>query len=257
MKTSIFTPFENTSSTKKSLIVIFWIAFLLVTWIFFSNGTKHLFPSPQQVFDGLLSLVNEGLFNQIFNSLGLCLKATLYALLITLAIIYLSPIPAINPIAHFFSKLRFLPLTGLTYYATIIIKDARSMQIWVLVVFMSVYLITALMAVLSDIPKEEYDHAKSLKCSRWEMLFEVIIKGRFDYVIEVLRQNLAIIWMMLVSVESILVASGGLGVLIKNSDKFMNHGRIIALQIVILLIGLSLDWFLNLQRKLLFRYSKF
>lgn len=222
-----------------------------------SRGEKHLFPSPSQVMDGMKSLINEGLFSHIFASLGLCLKAAMIALLFSLLIAYLSPIPVIKPVASFLSKLRYLPLTGLTYFAAIVIKDARSMQVWILVTFMSLYFITSLMAVINDIPQEEFDHARSLKCSRWEVLLEVIIKGRFDYVIEILRQNLAIIWMMLVSVESILIASGGLGVLIKNSDKFMNHGRIVALQIVILIIGLLLDLFLYQQRKMFFRYSKF
>lgn len=131
------------------------------------------------------------------------------------------------------------------------------MQVWVLVIFMSLYFITSLLAVLKDIPEEEIDHARSLKCSRWEVLWEVVIKGRLDYALDVLRQNLAIIWMMLVTVESILVAAGGLGVLIKNSDKFANHGRIVALQMVILLIGLLLDWILQTLRKGLFRYSTF
>jgi NitT/TauT family transport system permease protein len=62
---------------------------------------------------------------------------------------------------------------------------------------------------------------------------------------------------MLVTVESILIAAGGLGVLIKNSDKYANHGRIVALQIIILLIGLLLDWILNTTRKSLFRYSTY
>jgi NitT/TauT family transport system permease protein len=57
-------------------------------------------------------------------------------------------------------------------------------------------------------------------------------------------------------VESILVATGGLGFLIKNSDKFMNHGRIVALQIVILTVGLSIDFILDRSRRILFRYSK-
>jgi NitT/TauT family transport system permease protein len=34
---------------------------------------------------------------------------------------------------------------------------------------------------------------------------EVVIKGRIDYVIELVRQNLAIVWVMLVTVESILL----------------------------------------------------
>jgi ABC-type nitrate/sulfonate/bicarbonate transport system permease component len=257
VKINILRPFEKVTLSTQATIVTIWIVAFLISWVVISGGSKHLFPTPGQVFEGLQNLISEGLFHHIFSSLGLCLKATFYALLITLSIIYLSPLPLINPLAKFISKLRFLPLTGLTYYATIMIKDARTMQVWVLVVFVSVYLVTALLAVINDIPKEEYDHARSLRCSRWEMLYEVVIKGRLDYVIEVLRQNLAIIWMMLVSVESILVASGGLGVLIKNSDKFMNHGRIIALQIVILFIGLFIDWFLNFQRKLFFRYSNF
>jgi NitT/TauT family transport system permease protein len=62
--------------------------------------------------------------------------------------------------------------------------------------------------------------------------------------------------MMLVTVESILAAAGGLGFLIKNSDKFMNHGRIIALQLIILLVGLFMDFTLTFIRKRLFRYSK-
>ena len=136
-----------------------------------------------------------------------------------------------------------------------VVSDARTMQVWVLVVFMSLYFITSLLGVINDISQEEIDHARSLRCSRWEVLWEVVIKGRLDYVLDVLRQNLAITWMFLVTVESILVAAGGLGVLIKNSDKFMNHGRIVALQIVILLVGLGIDWFLNFLRKSFFRYS--
>jgi len=95
-----------------------------------------------------------------------------------------------------------------------------------------------------------------LGCNRWEILWEVVIKGRLDYVVETIRQNLAIVWMMLVTVESIMVAAGGLGFLIKNSNKFMNHGRIIALQIVILLVGLGMDYFLTKFREVMFRYSK-
>jgi NitT/TauT family transport system permease protein len=45
--------------------------------------------------------------------------------------------------------------------------------------------------MIKDIPNEEFDHAKTLGCNRWEILWEVI-KGRIDYVIELVRQNLAI-----------------------------------------------------------------
>jgi NitT/TauT family transport system permease protein len=85
---------------------------------------------------------------------------------------------------------------------------------------------------------------------------EVVIKGRIDYVIELVRQNLAIVWVMLVTVESILIA-GGLGVLIKNGDRLGANGRVIAVQGIIILVGISLDFLLTRLRKLLFTYSNY
>jgi ABC-type nitrate/sulfonate/bicarbonate transport system permease component len=230
-------PFEKIPRSQELIIVAIWLFLFLSYWVISSSGSKHLFPTPVQVWEGFKSLYSEGLVVHIASSLALCFKAILISMLISGVIVYLSPIPLIQPIAVFCSKLRYLPLTGITFYLAILVSDARTMQVSVLVVFMSLYFITSLLAVLKDIPKEEIDHARSLKCSRWEVLWEVVIKGRLDYVLEVLKQNLSIVWM--------------------NSDKFMNHGRIVALQIVILLVGLLLDWVINLVRKSLFKYSTF
>jgi ABC-type nitrate/sulfonate/bicarbonate transport system permease component len=250
-------PFENLAKRDRLVISFIWITMMLVYWVISTSGEKKLLPSPVQVWNGFSALYNEGLVIHIGSSLWLCLQATVISIVVSLIVAYSYPIPLLRPLSRAMSQLRYLPLTGITFYLTILVTNARSMQVWVLVIFMSLYFITSLLAVIKDIPQEEIDHARSLKCSRWEILWEVIIKGRFDYVIDVLRQNLAITWMMLVTVESILVAAGGLGVLIKNSDKFMNHGRIFALQIVILIVGLSIDYTLNTTRKSLFRYSKF
>jgi len=253
---SIFNPFENIGKNSRLFIVLGWIVLLLGIWFLASLGERHLFPTPQQVAQGFSELYNEGLVVHVGSSLLLCFSAIGIAILISLIFSYLSVIPVVKPLAKGLSKLRYLPLTGISFYMAILINDARTMQVWVLVVFMSTYLTTSLLSMLNAIPQEEFDHARSLGLNRWEVLLEVIVKGRIDYVIDVVRQNLAIVWMMLVTVESILVAAGGLGFLIKNSDKFMNHGRIIALQIVILAVGLSIDFVLDYLRKSFFRYSK-
>ncbi len=252
-----FKPFEKIATNERTIISVIWFALLLLIWVVGTMGTKHLFPNPSQVWEGFTSLYKDGLVVHIFSSLGLFLQAVFFSLIVSLVIAYLSPVPFLKPLSSILSKFRYLPLTGITFYLVILATNARTMQVSVLVIFMSLYFITSLLSVIKDIPQEEIDHARSLKCSRWEILWEVVIKGRIDYVLDVLRQNLAIIWMMLVTVESILVAAGGLGVLINNSNKFANQGRIVALQIVILLIGLFLDWGLNALRKSLFKYSTF
>lgn len=253
----LFQPFEELKSSNKTTILTAWLIILIVFWIACSFGEVHLFPTPKQVLTGLCDLWEAGLIVHIFSSIWLCTKAVFVSIIISLMFCYLSPIPFLKPIATFISKLRYLPLTGISFYIAIMVNDARTIQVWVLVVFMTTFLITSLLSMIKDIPEEEFDHARTLGCNRWEMLWEVVIKGRFDYVFELVRQNLAIVWMMLVTVESILVAAGGLGFLIKNNDKLGDSGKVIALQIIIVIVGLTLDFIITKARKLIFRYSNF
>ena len=250
-------PFNKATKNQDIVIYLFWISLIIVTWSLYSMKGASLFPSLPSVGEGFMELIQQGLIPHIFSSLTLCFTSIVISIVISSIISYLSPIPLLKPISVFISQLRFLPLTGITFYIAMMIEGARTMQVWVLVVFMSTYLTTSLISMIKDIPEEEIDHARTLKCTRWEVLWEVVIKGRMDYLFDVIRQNLAIVWMMLVSVESILAATGGLGFLIKNSDKFMNHSKIIALQLVILFIGIFLNFTLNFLRRRLFTYSTF
>ena len=254
---NLFTPFEHLNSTNKTSIMGGWLVIIIGLWFVAAMGDTHMFPTPTQVFTGVHELWGEGLVVQIGSSICLCAQAVALSVIISLIFAYTTPLPFFKPMGAFISKLRYLPLTGISFYIAIMIHDARAIQIWVLVVFMTTFLTTSLIQMISDIPEEELDHAKTLGCTRWEILWEVVIKGRVDYVLELVRQSLAIVWVMLVTVESILMAAGGLGTLIKNSDKTGNNGRVIALQIIIILLGVSLDFLITITRKLSFRYSNF
>ncbi len=253
----LFKPFESLKGSSTSTILISWLVILITFWGLNSFGNTHLFPTPSQVFKGLGDLWSEGLVVHIMSSLWLCTQAVFISVIVSLGFAYSSTIPFFKPVGTFISKLRFLPLTGIAFYLAILINDARTLQVWVLVVFMTTFLTTSLIQMIKDIPQEEFDHARTLGCNRWECLWEVVIKGRIDYVFELVRQNLAIVWMMLVTVESILVAAGGLGFLIKNSDKLGDAGRVIALQMIIVVVGLTLDFVITKLRKLIFRYSNY
>jgi NitT/TauT family transport system permease protein len=232
----LFKPFENLKGSSTTTILLSWLVILIAFWGLNSFGETHLFPTPSQVYKGLGDLWREGLVVHIMSSLWLCSQAVIISVLVSLAFAYSSTIP---------------------FYLAILINDARTLQVWVLVVFMTTFLTTSLVQMIKDIPQEEFDHARTLGCNRWECLWEVVIKGRIDYVFELVRQNLAIVWMMLVTVESILVAAGGLGFLIKNGDKLGDAGRVIALQMIIVVVGLSLDFVITKLRKLIFRYSNY
>ena len=253
----LFRPLEELNSSNKTTILTSWFIILILLWFISSAGEVHLFPTPLQVLSGFKSLWYEGLIVHIFSSLSLCFQASIISIIISLILAYSTTIPFFKPIGHFISELRYLPLTGIAFYIAIIIKDARAIQVWVLVVFMTTFLTTSLIQMIKDIPEDEFFHARTLGCNRLEVLWEVIIKGRFDYVFELVRQNLAIVWVMLVTTESILIAAGGLGVLIKNNDKLGDNGKVIAVQILIIMFGIIIDYTLTRIRKLIFRYSDY
>jgi ABC-type nitrate/sulfonate/bicarbonate transport system permease component len=254
----MFKPFSKLTQSQNQLILGGWVFILLLLWGSHSLfNTTHMFPSINQVFTGFGDLWRDGLVVHILSSLTLCFSAIAISLIISLLIVYSSPISELKPLSIIISKLRYLPLTGITFYITMFVTDARMIQIWVLVAFMTSFLITSLLAMIKDIPDDEFEHARTQGCTKWETLYEVIIVGRLDYVIECLRQNLAIVWMSIVTVESILISAGGLGFLIKNGDRIGSNGRVIAVQIIIIIIGVVLDWLLTQIRKLSFPYSKF
>ena len=258
MSVKILKPFEEVHTSVATMIQSGWVIAFVLYWLSCSLiGTTHLFPTITQTFSGLAQLYNEGLVVHVANTMALFSKSILYAIIISLIFCYLSPIPILKPLATVVSKLRYLPPVGLSYYISVMIQDARSIQVWVLVIFVCTFLITSILSVIKDIPPEEHDHARTLGCNRWERLWEVVIKGRFDYIIEAIRINLAIVWVSIVTIESIVIACGGLGVLIKNSDKGGNLGRVVAIQLIIILFGLGIDFVLTQGRKLAFRYSKF
>jgi hypothetical protein len=128
----ILKPFAILNNSYKTFIVLFWILSILILWSINSLfGEIHLFPTITQVLYGLVELYNDGLIVHIFASLFLCFKAVLFSTFISLFFAYSIPLPLLKPVSTFITKLRYLPLTGLSYYISIIFTDARDIQVWV------------------------------------------------------------------------------------------------------------------------------
>ena len=127
----ILTPFEKIAKSQRTIIALVWTAVLILIWFVGTSGQKHLFPSPSQVLEGFRGLYAEGLVVHIAHSLQLCFISIFLATIIALLFAYSWPIPLLKPVAEFVTKFRFLPFTGLSFYITLVIHEARNMQIWI------------------------------------------------------------------------------------------------------------------------------
>jgi NitT/TauT family transport system permease protein len=120
----------------------------------------------------------------------------------------------------------------------------------------SVFMITAFVAMINAIPKDEFNHARTLRMSEWETVWEVVILGRIDHVFEIIRQNFAIAWMMLTMVEGISRSEGGIGTMLLNQSKHLHLDAVFAIQIVILLVGIFMDYLIGVFKNILCPYAK-
>ena len=99
-----------------------------------------------------------------------------------------------------------------------------------------------MLQVVQTVPDSELDHARTMRFNEWEVLWHVIIVGRRHYVIDILRQNSAMGWMMLSMVEGLAMSQGGVGALLIKQHKFFRLDEIYAVQFTIFCIGVLSDF---------------
>src|SRR3989344_3560955 len=234
------------------IIIGVWSSMFLVFWTFQAGG---VIPNPLVVAKSFLSLfAGAKIIPDLVASLTLNVEATLISTGISLLISYLFVLPAFRPVSLLISKLRYLGLSGLTFLLGLIVSG-HELKLGLLVFGMSTFFVTSMVSVISDISTDSWRHARSLRMSPWRATLEVVVFGTFDSALEILRQNSAVGWIMLTTVEILSQSEGGIGVVLRNANRGFRMDDIFAVQILILLIGLGQDALLGFLKRALCPYS--
>jgi NitT/TauT family transport system permease protein len=249
----LFTPNARNSRSTLTLMVAIQVVILLVLW-FLSKST--IIPTPVEILQALGRLFSEQNFAyEIWTSTWLCLKSMFIAIIISLLVSYATVIPFFKPLGFLVSKGRFLTLVGLSFVFTQLTSGGNSLKTSLLVFGITVFFVTSMVSIIQSVPKHEFYHARTLRMSEWQVVWEVIILGRFDQVFEVIRQTFAISWTMLTLVEGIVRSEGGVGVMLINQQKYLHLDAVFAIQLTILIIGIFLDWAIGQMKEFFFPYS--
>ncbi|HKV13041.1 MAG TPA: nitrate ABC transporter permease [Thermoanaerobaculia bacterium] len=252
--TSAFAPNRAISPMTLRIIVAAQVAVFLLIWI---NSPFPVLPQPDEVARAFQTLwFEQGLGRELWTSFTVNLEALALTVVISLALSYLTVMPFFRPVAAALSKGRFLGLIGLTFVFTLMVGGGRPLKLALLVFGMTVFFITSMAAEVLAIPKEKFDHARTLRMNEWEVVWEVVILGTADKAFEVLRQNAAIGWMMLTMVEGISRSEGGVGAMLLNQNKHFHLAEVFAIQITILLLGILQDYAIGALQRIVCPYSR-
>lgn len=248
-----FRPNRVISARALWIIVAFQVAALLVLWI---ESPFKVLPQPMEVLRAFRDLwFHQGLSRELWTSFTLNLEALALTLVLSLGFAYLTVLPFFRPLVVAVSKGRFLGLIGLTFVFTLMVGGGRPLKLALLTFGMTVFFVTSMAAVVLEIPRDRFDHARTLRMGEWRVVWEVVILGTADQAVEVLRQNAAIGWMMLTMVEGISRSEGGIGAMLLNQNKHFHIAEVFAIQITILLLGLFQDYGIGALQRLLFPYA--
>lgn len=248
-----FRPNKAASASQYNLIIIVWVVMAVLTWASVPMG---LIPGPIEVFFAFIKLCTTGnLLSELISSYVTNLTAIALTTIVSLAISYISVLPAMRPVGAVVSKMRFLGFTGLPFLFTLLFPTGHDLKIALLMFGMTVFFVTSMMTVVNDVTREKLDHARTIGMSEWRVVWEVIILGTRDQAIELMRQNAAMGWMMLTMVEGLVRGEGGIGVLLINQNRYLNLAGVIAIQFVVLFVGLLQDMAFQMFKSIISPYA--
>jgi NitT/TauT family transport system permease protein len=162
----------------------------------------------------------------------------------------------VRPVVAAISKLRFTGLVGWAFVFTLWARDGHQLKLWMLVFGMAPFFVTAMAAVVAELPRERFDHARTLGMSEWRAVWEVVVLGTADRALEALRQSAAMGWMMLTMVEGIVRSEGGIGAMMLNENKHLQLDAVFALIAVVLIVGVAQDTALAWLRRTVCPYAE-
>lgn len=239
----LFVPFEGNSQNK----YVKWLSLSVVPlliWIILPNDK---FPPILDILEAIPILFKQNdLINNFIISLVFCFKSMFYSSVIAFLFMLIARIPIFQAFAIFCKKFRFLPSVGLSFLFMKLTDNVESLMSWMMIFGITTYMIDGAVNIALSVTKDDVNYAKSLRLSRWQIFRELIIYSKLPLFFIMAISNFAMAWMLLASVENIAKSSGGIGVILAESNKYFKLENIYAIQILILFVGISVDYLFNL-----------
>ncbi len=238
----------NSPLPKKIFWVLFaaWVVAFVILW---SSGSAVFLPTPLEVKRAFPRLwYQEGLGVHLWTSFTLYLQAMAVMTVVSLAVAYATVLPIFRPFAVLVSSGRFNGFVGLPLVFMSMLHNPHRVKVALLVFGAGVFTVLSLVQMIEAIPKENFDHSRTLRMSEWRVVWEEVVLGCADQVIDILRVNGAMLWMMLPMVEGLFRFEGGVGALMEVQNKHMNLDMVFGTLLAILALGLLIDGFLLLVK---------
>lgn len=216
---------------------------LVMFMLFWAMVMPKAIPSPGKILAAFPTVIEK---QQLLAHWGSTVKLTTIAIfcsvVASLLISFLTVIPIMRLLVALVTKMRFLSLVGISIVFVMLANDLSTARIYLLMFGIVPYMTTSILAVIISVDKVRLDAAKTLGLTPLQQVWHIQVREKAGDIADVIRQNLAMAFMMLTFVELRVREGGGVGVLLDDLHK-NGHGydEIFAVQLSILLVGIAID----------------
>jgi ABC-type nitrate/sulfonate/bicarbonate transport system permease component len=247
-----FTPFEENDKLILQFLALTQVGLLFGLWFALPMG---VIPNPIEIIKSWHKLAStNGMLLELWSSLTTIWTAIFWSTAISLVIGCLSPLAFFKSLSQWLTGLRFLGFAGITFLFTLWTDSGSELKIWLLTFGMTTFLLTNVLTIVASLTQEEIDYARTIKMNGWHINYEILMRGKLDEILDLVRQNAAIGWTLLSMVEGLVRSEGGIGALLLIQSKYLNLSSIFAIQITILTYGIVQDQILRYLRAVICPY---
>jgi len=253
----VFRVFGEPSTKLRLILFLIWIGVFFLAWYF--NPVKAI-PYPSEVLSAFKRMwalnTEKNLVYNIYVTLKLNIIGLFYATILSLIISYFSVLPALRPFNQMMQWFRYLPIVAFNLLFLAFFTIGIQMKIAMLTIGMSFFLITSMTGVIASIPKQKFELARVLNYSDWKVFYTVVFRPTLPQMIEMVAQNAAMGWIMIVSIETFNRTEGGIGAQINTYSSTNQLAEVYVYLFIIGIIAVIEDQVFVWMKRILFPYTK-
>jgi ABC-type nitrate/sulfonate/bicarbonate transport system permease component len=237
-------------------LFVFWIGVLFLFWMY---SPIQGMPYPSEVwiaFQRMFALQDSN--NLVFNTwvtLKLNIVGLFFAAIISLLVAYMSCLPLLQPLNQILQWFRYLPIVAFNLVFLSIFTIGFSMKVAMLTAGMAFFLITSMTAIIGQIPRLKFELARVLNYSDWKTFWTVVVRPNFPAMIDMVAQNAAMGWVMIVAIETFNRTEGGIGAAIYSYSSTNQKAEVYVYLIIIGIIAILEDQFFYWLKRIVFPYT--
>ncbi|MEP6925898.1 MAG: hypothetical protein ABI954_15630 [Pyrinomonadaceae bacterium] len=236
-------------------LLFIWLVILFAVW---SLSLIRGMPYPSEVWRAFQEMYASNESNNLvittYTTLKLNVLGLFWATLVSLVFSYISVVPFLYPLNKFLQWLRYIPIIAFNLIFLSFFAIGANLKIAMLAVGMSFFLITGMTAEIAAIPRLKFELARVLNYNDWRTFYTVVFRPTLPKMIDIVAQNAAIGWTMIVAIENFDRTEGGIG-----AQMFFlanQPAKVYVYLIIIGIIAVAEDQLFVWLKRLLFPYTQ-